>query len=298
MTAPNGGIALYTRFPIEIINHGVIGGGGGAGGYAAVYKDTGYGYLAGGGGGAGKVEGIGGYAYGPDYYDSGDNGTLENGGAGGVAAFVLGGAGGDLGEDGEDGTVGVVNEEGGEAGLAIDGASYVTIDSSSTGEIIGVHNGETILNNVYPVTNAATNTGWTDITTDEVTLPAGVKKLIVSVQGYGCTAEAYDVYEGEGEKAVYDHTETAWYQATFNVKLQYYTNSGWVTISKTAPVVAGSAPKILLDFLFDTGSIATDIEKYKIVFDYVSNYYDTDPYVVLEDVDGTFEYLKEVSYTC
>ena len=296
MVAQSGGTALYTRFPIEITNHGVIGGGGGAGGYSVVYKELGYGYVAGGGGGAGKVEGTGGYAYGPDYVDSGDNGTLENGGAGGVAAFVLGGAGGDLGENGGDGTGGAVNQEGGTCGRAIDGDGYVTIDSSSTGTISGLDADEIVLNNVYEVTNAAADTGWADITSDAITLPAGVKRLTVTAQAYGCTAESYDVYTGDKEP-VYDHTETAWYQATFNMKLQYYTNSGWVTATQAAPVVAGSAPQVLLDFFFDTGTIATDIEQYRLVFDYVSDYYDTNPYVVQEVVDGTFEYLKEVSYS-
>ena len=295
--AENGGDAIYTTYPITLINNGVIGGGGGGGGSALSAQPTYGGYAAGGGGGAGRNIGSGGYAVSLQQADGAD-GTLTTGGAGGTVSTLVGGDGGDLGEDGGNASGGAVNTLGGSAGKAINGASYATIESASSGTFHGEYAALTtvVLNNVYTMTNAAVDTGWADLTSTPITLPAGVRRLYVNAKAYGCTAEAYDVYT-EDKEPVYDHTETAWYQATFNMKLQYYTDGAWVTISETAPVTPGSAPKVLLNFLFDTGIIATDITEYKLVFDYVSDYYDTDDYIVQEDVTGTYEYLKEVSYT-
>lgn len=112
----DGTDALYARYPISIENNGVIGGGGGGGGADATGESNG------GGGGAGYQVGVGGTVFG-DESRSGDNGTLETGGAG---ANANAGDGGDLGEDGEDGSPGGV--VGGSAGAAINGVSYVTYD--------------------------------------------------------------------------------------------------------------------------------------------------------------------------
>lgn len=108
-----GGVALYTRFPVTVINNGTIGGGGGGGASSAAL-------ATGGGGGAGRSPGL------PGIRGNTQTGTgsLTEGGAGASGA----GAGGDLGDPGED--VGV--RTGGAAGAAIDGDSFVTLSGSGT----------------------------------------------------------------------------------------------------------------------------------------------------------------------
>jgi hypothetical protein len=111
----NGGTALYARFAITVtVTDGEIFGGGGGGAP---------GENSGGGGGAGQLPGSGGVGPLP-----GSPGTTEVGGAGGALAA----SGGGPGVDGSDN--GPLN--GGTAGAAIDGVSFVT--QVGTGDIRGV----------------------------------------------------------------------------------------------------------------------------------------------------------------
>ena len=200
--------------------------------------------------------------------------------------------------------------------LTRSGLTY-TFDVNAFLELSG-GSGMVTLNNVYTDTDAAFNTGWADFTTTAINpLPSLTRRLIVNVQAYGCTGYPVDVYELEKD-GDYLYTETHWWQGQFNVKLEYYTNGAWATITQAAPVVSGSEPKVPLNFQFDTGTIATDITQYRIVYDHVSSDYalETSPsypdlpdvppngtdtpyaynYVTREDVLGTWQYLKEVSY--
>ena len=114
-----GGIALYTRHPINLIDEtGEIWGGGGGGGAG----------RGGGGGGAGTVPGAGGSD--PAFGFPGSPGTSEAGGVGGG----VGGPGGKGGDGGGPGLVGqagtnifgIPSGPGGAPGVAIDGISFVT----------------------------------------------------------------------------------------------------------------------------------------------------------------------------
>lgn len=114
-----GGNAFYTRAPVELVDC-LIGGGGGGGGF---YNYTGpagpsSGVVLFGGGGAGEAIGIG-----------HENGTLTAGGNGNAGFGFSGGAGGSLGQPGE---AALGGSQGGLAGLAIDGLSFVTISGTTT----------------------------------------------------------------------------------------------------------------------------------------------------------------------
>ena len=123
-----GGVALYTRYPITLINEGELWGGAGGGG-------TGMGSVGAagsfsGGGGAGQVPGAGGVRPGSH---SASPGTTEAGGEG----FDPGGDGGGPGLVGQTGTGPPPNPQqlGGQPGAAIDGVSFVTIQT--VGDIRG-----------------------------------------------------------------------------------------------------------------------------------------------------------------
>ena len=112
----SGGVALYTRYAIDLeISAGAKvwggGGGGGGGGVASLTVDGG-----GGGGGAGRIPGIGGIGgVGP--------GASGTDGAGGVGSGA--GPGGYAGGNGGGSTA--PGGAGGAAGYQIDGVSYVTV---------------------------------------------------------------------------------------------------------------------------------------------------------------------------
>lgn len=111
----DGSKGLYTRTPMTLTRC-VVGGGGGGGG--AAYYGTGPSpYWARGNGGAGYLAGIGGQPPSQTAASLFQGGTDVSGGGGG----------GDLGEDGERSTGGPgVFYDGGVAGIAIDGVSFVT----------------------------------------------------------------------------------------------------------------------------------------------------------------------------
>lgn len=107
-----GGPALKTRVPIRLVRC-VVGGGGGGGGGASVLANSTY-YMAEGGGGAGRNPGRG-----------FRNGTDLTGGTGQNNQWqAIGGNGGDIGKPGQRSITGQV---GGLPGVAIDGASFVTL---------------------------------------------------------------------------------------------------------------------------------------------------------------------------
>lgn len=111
----DGNKAFYTRTPLTLTRC-LVGAGGGGGG-AAYYGVGSTPYWARGNGGAGHLAGIGGQN--PSWIPA----SLFNGGT----DVSGGGAGGDLGEPGETSGNGPgVFYPGGAAGVAIDGASYVT----------------------------------------------------------------------------------------------------------------------------------------------------------------------------
>lgn len=122
-----GGTALYTRYPITLtLNAGsgeVWGGGGGGAGFAAPFG-------GGGGGGAGQIPGSGGPGF--NESENGSPGTTEAGGAGGSPDTP---DGGDPGQPGGSVPSGDPPPQGGAAGLAIDGLSFVT--KIGTGDIRG-----------------------------------------------------------------------------------------------------------------------------------------------------------------
>jgi hypothetical protein len=164
----SGTDAIYTRSNIVVKNYGIIGGGGGGGGtWLTKERDT---RTAAGGGGAGLMKGIARYRSEPFNTYGAQNGTILSGGKSSTYRFVnnissteyilSGGDGGDLGQNSKAGryyinttsgpdTTGDASEganpggegsyyySGGPAGKAIDGISFVTIDPSSTGQILG-----------------------------------------------------------------------------------------------------------------------------------------------------------------
>lgn len=121
-----GGLALYTRFAIEVENTGGIWGGGGGGGGGGTESVSDYG--GGGGGGAGYLVGPAGSGGGIS--QGGDPGTPTAGGWG----SGNGGRGGGPGLSGQNG-FGSGGDTGGAAGGAIDGVSYITFET--TGDIRG-----------------------------------------------------------------------------------------------------------------------------------------------------------------
>jgi hypothetical protein len=118
-TAPNGGTAFYTRYPIAVDNQGTIGGGGGGGGSGAFDDDVVV-PSSGGGGGAGYPPGSGGISL---FGQNGQPGTTSAGGLGGSQGQPnQGGAGGALGQPGQS----TAFFSGGAAGVAVDGESFIT----------------------------------------------------------------------------------------------------------------------------------------------------------------------------
>lgn len=108
----SGGPALRTRVPVRLVRC-IVGGGGGGGGGASVLSNGMY-YSAEGGGGAGRNPGRG-----------FRNGTDLTGGTGQNNQWqAIGGNGGDIGKPGQRSITG---EAGGLPGVAIDGASFVTL---------------------------------------------------------------------------------------------------------------------------------------------------------------------------
>jgi len=125
-----GGVALYTRYPITLINEGQLWSGGGGGG-------TGVGTIGAAGsfpgcGGAGQVPGAGGIKSGNPTV--GAPGTTEAGGDNATTG-TIGGDGGGPGLPGQIGQGFQSNQAGGLAGAAIDGVSFVTIQT--VGDIRG-----------------------------------------------------------------------------------------------------------------------------------------------------------------
>jgi hypothetical protein len=121
----DGGPALYTRHAIDLVlndGSGEIWGGGGGGAGDPNTNNPEFG----GGGGAGQLPGAGGQ--GNNDANDGDPGTTE---AGGDAGGPVAGAGGDPGQDGGD----FFLTQGGDAGDAIDGVSFVT--KTGAGDIRG-----------------------------------------------------------------------------------------------------------------------------------------------------------------
>jgi hypothetical protein len=161
-----GGTALYTRNTTFITNLGTIGGGGGGGGAGSsnYYNDGGYNNAYNGGGGGGGGAGLGTGGTGTVYAgwaagNYGATGTINAGGAGGLASVQdivaydeetglttvidqiysgVGGAGGALGAAGttpsNSGSYSIFYNAaaGGAAGSAIDGSSYVTLQTAGT----------------------------------------------------------------------------------------------------------------------------------------------------------------------
>lgn len=121
----DGSTALYTRYAITIDGTGgnVWAGGGGGGGAAGGVESF---PVGGGGGGAGSEPGAGGAGF--TGGAAGDPGTESEGGLGGLASSANGGDGGDPGEPGlAGGDKGeLAGGAGGDAGVAVDGDSFVT----------------------------------------------------------------------------------------------------------------------------------------------------------------------------
>lgn len=113
----SGGPGLYTRYAVTVENNGIIGGGGGGGGMGE--SD---GPAIGGGGGGGAAYGQGGATG-----IAGEDGDLLTGGVGAGIGSGKGGDGGDLGQSGSTGGTGG-GGSGGSAGSAVDGDSFVTWD--------------------------------------------------------------------------------------------------------------------------------------------------------------------------
>jgi len=127
--AQAGGVALYTRVPINLALSGTLyAGGGGGGGSTYGGQASGSNLPGGGGGGGGVVGGAGGAGGGGS---AGDPGTELSGGSSG-GPFHFSGAGGGPGTAGASGFSGVIGGvfyqgfAGGAGGAAIDGVSFVT----------------------------------------------------------------------------------------------------------------------------------------------------------------------------
>lgn len=142
MPGENGGTALFTRYPINLILEGgeIFGGGGGGGGGNVNTFNNQDDKGGGGGGGGGYLPGDGGI--GPAPAENGAPGTLTGGGVKGRSfttknwwdfnqqyGDIGGGYGGNVGQAGNPGTGwgGSTGASGGGPGYAIDGRSYVTI---------------------------------------------------------------------------------------------------------------------------------------------------------------------------
>jgi hypothetical protein len=135
-TGIDGAHGVYTRYPITIENNGVIAGGGGGGGGWENGLQTG-----GGGGGAGySQDEFGNQTFAPGGtgifpQESGDDGLVETGGDGHAGTIAATNDGGDAGQDGETPNTAAAFGNGGSAGYATDGDSYITF--SIEGTILG-----------------------------------------------------------------------------------------------------------------------------------------------------------------
>jgi hypothetical protein len=121
-SAQDGGPALYTRFPVTVVNNGQIYGGGGGGGYQDYTTGGGLSFhpdFRDGGGGSGSTPGL-------------PNGTADAGGPPETiaATYGYGGGPGEPGAEGRPGSVGP--DPGGAAGVAVDGDSFVTFTPAGT----------------------------------------------------------------------------------------------------------------------------------------------------------------------
>lgn len=125
-----GGTALYTRYQVDVdlSSAEVWAGGGGGGGTSAG------GSGATGGGGAGTVPGQPGV---PNGGVAGNPGTSEAGGLGGDGSGFDGGAGGAPGLPGSAAPAGSDPGQGGAAGTAIDGASFLVTTTGGPGDVRG-----------------------------------------------------------------------------------------------------------------------------------------------------------------
>jgi hypothetical protein len=133
----DGGTALYTRNALTLdVTSGQIWSGGGGGGGGRI-KDGGK-HAGSGGGGAGQLPGQpGAKGHGGDN-TIGQPGTSEIGGTGGPSGTGEaggGGKGGDPGQDGANTNISGRTSLGGKAGVAIDGAGFIT--QIGTGDIRG-----------------------------------------------------------------------------------------------------------------------------------------------------------------
>lgn len=124
-TGEAGGTALYTRQTITVTNNSEIWGGGGGGGATIGTVGSGV-YRNAGGGGCGSEPGAGGISTGLTTYRN--NGVAGNTETGGDDPFSpQGGDGGGPGQAGQNAAGGsVANSNGGAAGAAVDGTSFVT----------------------------------------------------------------------------------------------------------------------------------------------------------------------------
>lgn len=143
-----GGVALYARRPITLKNNGQLFGGGGGGGGGTQQGGGSMSAGGGGGGGAGTYAGYGGArgtASSSNNAADGASGTAMSGGSGGAGrtfGVTIAGTGGDGGGPGQPGqqrppepTGYTYGAAGGAAGAAIDGNSYVIVQT--TGDLRG-----------------------------------------------------------------------------------------------------------------------------------------------------------------
>lgn len=129
----DGATGLYTRYPIEVENNGVIaGGGGGGGGWEQALSG------GGGGGGAGYSEdGFGNQTFAPGGEGlalsiGGQPGTVTAGGAGYSDGGSFPNDGGDPGEDGQTPSGAASFGSAGAGGNAVDGDSFITFTVEGT----------------------------------------------------------------------------------------------------------------------------------------------------------------------
>jgi NHL repeat len=125
----NGTDAMYIRSNITLKNYGIIGGGGGAGGSGGAYQIENQffsnDFIVVGGDGAGKTLAT--------------SGTRRAITINGTPYSWIGGSGGALGQNGKSSSIpaGGSGTNASNAGLSIDGISFVTIDPTSTGSLSG-----------------------------------------------------------------------------------------------------------------------------------------------------------------
>ena len=132
----DGGIGIYARYPVTIENSATIAGGGGGGGGGHGGGPNEFVNEVGGNGGGGAAFGVG-PGTGPP--NAGEDGGLTTGGAGGegIGGGQDAGDGGNAAQVGQDAQESITGAsgEGGAAGVAVDGDSFITWDTLGT--IIG-----------------------------------------------------------------------------------------------------------------------------------------------------------------